>query len=130
MPGPVEYRGRRALWTSIRDVSDRIRVLDALRTSEERYRLLFDASPQAMWVFDAETLRFLAVNDAAVERYGYPRDEFLRRSILDIRPAEHIPALNDRLERLAEGNASTASIWRHRQANGEVEVVGVTANAT
>src|SRR5438105_878870 len=62
--GPVEYRGRRALWSSIRDATDRIRVVDALRTSEERYRMLFDASPQAMWVFDSETLRFLAVNDA------------------------------------------------------------------
>src|SRR6266852_4005096 len=127
--GPVEYRGRRALWTSIRDVSDRIRVLEALRTSEERYRLLFDASPQAMWVFDAETLRFLAVNDAAVKRYGYSRDEFLRMTILDIRPPEDVPALNDRLERLAEGGATSANIWRHRKANGELMDVEVTSHA-
>ncbi|HEX9574622.1 MAG TPA: PAS domain S-box protein, partial [Myxococcales bacterium] len=129
MPGPVEYRGRRALWTSIRDVSDRIRVLEALRTSEERYRLLFDASPQAMWVFDAETLRFLAVNDAAVKRYGYSRDEFLRMTILDIRPPEDVPGLNDRLQGLAEGAAVSANIWRHRRATGELMDVEVTSHA-
>jgi diguanylate cyclase (GGDEF)-like protein/PAS domain S-box-containing protein len=127
--GPIEYRGRRALWTSIRDVSDRIRVVEALRTSEERYRLLFDASPQAMWVFDAETLRFLAVNDAAVQRYGYSRDEFLRMTIAEIRPAEDVPGLHERLQGLAEGAPATANIWRHRKANGELMDVEVTSHA-
>jgi diguanylate cyclase (GGDEF)-like protein/PAS domain S-box-containing protein len=129
MAGPVEYRGCRALWTSMRDVSDRIHVVEALRTSEERYRLLFDSSPQAMWVFDAETLRFLAVNDAAVKRYGYSRDEFLRMTILDIRPPEEIPGLNERLNRLSEGAAPSANVWRHRKSNGELMDVEVTSHA-
>jgi diguanylate cyclase (GGDEF)-like protein/PAS domain S-box-containing protein len=129
VPGPVEYRGRRALWTSIRDVSDRIRVVEALRTSEERYRMLFDASPQAMWVFDSETLRFLDVNDAAVKRYGYSRGDFLRMTIADIRPPEDVPGLNERLQRLADGAPSSANIWRHRKANGELMDVEVTSHA-
>ena len=127
--GPVEYRGRRALWSSIRDATDRIRVVDALRTSEERYRMLFDASPQAMWVFDSETLRFLAVNDAAVKRYGYSRDEFLGMTIADIRPPEDVPGLQDQLQRLAEGAPSLANIWRHRKATGELLDVEVTSHA-
>src|SRR5207244_12471919 len=45
------------------------------------------------------------------------------------RPAEDIPAPNDRLERLAEGNASTANIWRHRKATGELLDVEVTSHA-
>src|SRR5438874_13051886 len=126
--GPVEYRGKRALWTSIRDVTDRNRVLEALRTSEERYRLLFDASPQAMWVFDAETLRFLTVNDAAVKRYGYSRDEFQRMTIVDIRPPEDIAGLTERLERLAEGATPSSNIWRHRKSNGELMDVEVTSH--
>jgi PAS domain S-box-containing protein len=52
---------------------------------------LFDASPQPMWIFDVETLEFLAVNDAAVRHYGYSRDEFLGMTIMDIRPAEEPP---------------------------------------
>src|SRR6266436_4471912 len=60
----------------------------ALLTSERKYRLLFDGNPLPMWVFDRETLRFLAVNDAAIEHYGFAREEFLAMGIEDIRPPE------------------------------------------
>ena len=49
----------------------------SLASSEERYRMLFEVSPLPIWVYDAETLRFLAVNEAAVRNYGYTRAEFL-----------------------------------------------------
>src|SRR5205814_7845724 len=49
---------------------------------------LFDVIPLPAWIFDTGTLRFLAINDAAVRRYGYSRDEFLRMNVVDIRPAE------------------------------------------
>ena len=63
---------------------------DQLMASEERYRSLFDTLPLPMWVVDRESLRFLAVNDAAVERYGYSRDELLSMTVLDIRrPEDH-----------------------------------------
>ena len=67
------------------------RVFHEAREAEERRRLLFDSNPQPMWIFDGETLEFLAVNDAAVRHYGYSRDEFLGMSIMDIRPAEEPP---------------------------------------
>ena len=67
----------------------------ALRVSEERYRMLFDANPQPVWVFDRETLRFLAVNDAAMRHYGYSREEFLAMSIVEIRPEEDREALRE-----------------------------------
>ena len=66
-------------------------VFHEAREAERRRRLLFDASPQPMWIFDVETLEFLAVNDAAVRHYGYSRDEFLGMTIMDIRPAEEPP---------------------------------------
>ena len=55
--------------------------------------MLFEASPTPMWVYDAETLAFLAVNDAAVRHYGYSREEFLAMTIKDIRPPEDIPRM-------------------------------------
>jgi PAS domain S-box-containing protein len=67
------------------------RVFHEAREAEERRRLLFDANPQPMWIFDVETLEFLAVNDATVRHYGYSREEFLGLSIMDIRPAEEPP---------------------------------------
>ena len=46
-----------------------------------------------MWVYDAQTLRFLAVNEAAVRHYGYTRQEFLAMTITDIRPREDVETL-------------------------------------
>ena len=64
------------------------RVADELVASEQRYRLLFERNPLPMWVYDRETLRFLAVNEAAVRHFGYSRDEFHGMTVVDIRPEE------------------------------------------
>ena len=63
------------------------RIVDKLDPHEGRYRMLFESSPLPMWVFDAETLRYLAVNDAAVRLYGYSREDFLGMTVEDLRPA-------------------------------------------
>lgn len=68
----------------IRDVSDRKQIELALQTSEARYRLLFEKNPHPMWVYDLETLKFLAVNEAAITKYGYDRATFLTLSCADI----------------------------------------------
>ena len=58
----------------------------ALRESETRYRTIFEDNPLPMYVFDLETLRFLAVNGAAVAQYGYSRTDFLSMSLPDLYP--------------------------------------------
>jgi PAS domain S-box-containing protein len=65
----------------------------SLRDSGPDFRLLFANNPSPMWVYDLATLAFLEVNEAAVAKYGYSRDEFLRMRITDIRPPERIPDL-------------------------------------
>src|ERR1044072_9607088 len=67
-------------------------VDDALRRSEAQYRALFENNPQPMWVYDERTLRFLAVNEAAIERYGYSREEFLSMTIKSIRSTADVEA--------------------------------------
>ena len=68
-------------------LSDRFAMRAAAR--EREYRELFEQNPNPMWVYDVETLGFLAVNDAAVAKYGYSRDEFLAMTIADIRAPDH-----------------------------------------
>ncbi len=99
-----------------RDMSEHHRNLDALRRSEERYKLLFEHNPQPMWVFDKESLAFLAVNNAAAQSYGYTESEFLGMTITDIRPAEDIPNLVEHL--LKPGADLRQGIWRHRKKDG------------
>ena len=121
----VRLSGGQALCI-IRDVTDLRRAEEALRCSEEHYRLLFDANPQPMWVFDRETFAFLAVNQAAVSHYGWSREEFLAMTALDIRPPEEVPALLEVMTRLADAPLRPG-VFRHRKKDGtliDVETLG------
>src|SRR5262249_53682602 len=60
---------------------------EAQRESEARYQLLFEGNSLPTWIFDLQTLEFLAVNEAAVSQYGYSRGEFLSMSIHQLRPS-------------------------------------------
>ena len=109
------------------DVTVATRIEEALRKSEAQYRLLFESNPQPMWVYDLTTLRFLAVNDAAVRHYGYSRAEFLDMTIRDIRPPEDIKRLEDYLNS-ENGDVGNAGEWRHRKKDGSVINVEITSN--
>jgi two-component system, cell cycle sensor histidine kinase and response regulator CckA len=109
------------------DIQERKDAEEALRGSEERYRLLFEKNPEPMWVFDEKTLAFLAVNEAACRHYGYSHEEFLGMTIRDIRPAEDVPAL---LKQIAgeSRNHEEAGVWRHRRKGGTVIEVEITSD--
>ena len=111
-----------------RDISDRLRAEQALRESENSYRLLFAGNPHPMMIFDLATLRFLEVNAMAVELYGYSRDEFLALTIREIRPPEDLPRFGAILEGLNVNSPGgrVPGVWRHRLKSGrtiDVEIV-------
>ncbi|HEY0763239.1 MAG TPA: ATP-binding protein [Pyrinomonadaceae bacterium] len=100
---------------------------EALLISDAQYRMLFDSNPQPMWVYDAKTLRFLAVNEAAIRHYGYSRSEFMAMTIKNIRTPETIPALPK--ETAVDTEAySNSGVWRHRKKDGSVIDVEVTSH--
>ncbi len=107
------------------------RMEDALHSRVEsqarQYLALFEANPLPMWVYDLDSLAFLAVNDAAVASYGYRRDEFLAMTIADIRPAEDVPALRRNVSAVSEG-MDHAGTWRHVRKNGETIEVEITSS--
>jgi PAS domain S-box-containing protein len=106
---------------------ERQRATEALRESEERYQLLFRENPLPMWVLDLKSLAFLAVNEAAVQGYGYTEEELLGMTVKELYCEEDLPAL---LERFSEPNArrpSNGLILRHRKKDGSIITVEVSS---
>ena len=97
-------------------------------SSEASYRLLFDNNPQPMWVYDRDTLAFLAVNDAAIHHYGYTRAEFLGMTLKDIRPPEDVAALLDNVAHTT-ADLDHADTWRHRKRDGTIIEVDITSHS-
>lgn len=103
--------------------------LEALEQSERRYRELFVANPHPMWVFDARSLAFLAVNDAALAHYGYSREEFLAMTIADIRPEEDVSRLVEWVEAVRGNHFRHSGRWRHRKKDGSLIEVEISSHA-
>jgi two-component system, cell cycle sensor histidine kinase and response regulator CckA len=99
----------------------------ALHEWEERYNAIFERHPLAMLVWDSETKRFVAVNEAAVAQYGYTRDELLELTVWDIRPAEEIAHVRRIIERLPPGRHAFPGL-RHQKKDGTVFTVDVIAH--
>ncbi len=119
---------RGLIYAVARDITGRKGTEERLRASEDRYRKLFELNPQPAWIYDRSTLCFLAVNRAAVQKYGYSQDEFLSMTIRDIRPPEEIPRMLKRVSVLRDGMIK-GGIWRHRKKDGSILYVDITSHS-
>jgi PAS domain S-box-containing protein len=96
----LDVGGRSCRITLCQDVTQRNRAMAELEAAREEldrsaqeHRLLFERNPHPMLAYDCETLRLVAVSDAAVASFGYARDEFLQMTLLDIAPPEDHPGM-------------------------------------
>lgn len=111
-----------------RDITAQKRAEKTAIESEAQYRLLFESSPMPMWVFDRNSLAFLAVNEAAVRQYGFTRHDFADMTLLDIRPDADIPRLLKHMAQTKPG-LQNVEVWRHRRKDGSIIHVEITAHS-
>jgi PAS domain S-box-containing protein len=96
-----------------------------LKQSENQYRNMYEANPVPMWIYD-EGLKIISVNDAAIKTYGYSRNEFLTKSILDIRPREDTDSVTELVKRLTD-DLNLSGTWRHIKKDGTLIYVNITS---
>jgi PAS domain S-box-containing protein len=113
------------LYKSIIYNIERNKNIAQLKESEHRYSDLFQLSPQPMFVYDKENLGILDVNKAAIDHYGYSKDEFLQLTIENITSLECINELKNKTE---DKTIENQVLCKHKKKNGEIITVDVRSN--
>jgi len=102
---------------SLRYAAERARQMQQIEDGKRRYQLLFELNPFPTWVYNAQTLRIVAVNDAMVSTYGWSREELQSMSVLDIREPNEGERLRAYLAEWGD-RSGNAGVWRHRHRDG------------
>jgi diguanylate cyclase (GGDEF)-like protein/PAS domain S-box-containing protein len=115
----LDQRGAAIRWIgTYKDVTEAVEA-------EESFRLLFEGNPVPMWLFDPETLKFLAVNDAATAHYGYDRESFSKMTLLDMVPQEDRHDVKNAIRNTPDlCGGGPGHVWQHVKADGtEIDVL-------
>lgn len=100
---------------------ERKKAEEQVLISEEKYRQIFYQNPFSMWITDRETMQILEVNEAAIKKYGYTRDEFLDLTLDDIQKFCSDFSLLDL------PSNQPRDLWSHFKKNGEEMIVEFTS---
>jgi len=116
------------LFKSISYSVERKKKTHELMESEKRFNVLFQLSPQPMWLYDPISLKFMQVNKATMELYGYSNEEFLNMSLPDIKVETDAAFLKKHFENIAQLNDVNIGMFKHIKKSGEVIDVEVYSN--
>ncbi len=123
-----DQAGKNIMTGTIVDVTERRENQTRIERAKRQFRELFDLNPLPFWVFDVQSLRFLAVNETAIRKYGYSREEFLSMTILQIRSPEDRQAVQESVSDSAEPRESER-VWIHYTRDGRPMYVRVHSSS-
>ncbi|HLI97142.1 MAG TPA: EAL domain-containing protein [Candidatus Baltobacteraceae bacterium] len=116
---PGELHGRPSIAGILVDATERI-------DAETQAHILFDRMPQGAWIHDCETLEILAVNDAAVEMYGYSREELLTMTLDQLRPDKNRDVVLELFRKNPTGELK--GVYHHLRKDGTlIDVEAISA---
>jgi PAS domain S-box-containing protein len=121
----TEFQERPAIIGTLSDITERKKTVEALRLSEQKYKLMFQASPLPMFMYTMPEYDIIDVNEAAVNHYGYSREEFLAMNVRNLRPEEDIPEFLKTAAQEARGSLGT---WRHLKKDGTIIHAAIIAH--
>lgn len=107
---------------------ERTKISSKLKESEEKYRAIFYGSPLPMWVYDIETYDFLDVNEAAIQSYGFSREQFLQMNFKDLIPENSVDSVNEILEICNNTNGFLQTVSYHVTSEKEIIKVELQSN--
>lgn len=116
-----------ALAITIRDISKYKQAQEKIRTSESKYRYLFDSNPAAILIWDIEDFGIREVNTRALSLYGYTKEEFLQKTLVDIRPPDDFEKFVSALQVLHSKDGEVNGRWRHLNKKGEIMYMDIMA---
>ncbi|MBD3750788.1 MAG: PAS domain S-box protein [Sphingobacteriales bacterium] len=117
----IDFEGKRCSLVQITDITSQLKAQEEIRNSEEKYRILYQESPVPKVIYDAKNLSILDINEYAIKLYGYSREEFLSKTIYDLRiPEDHesVPDIFKRVKNL--GGNENFGVFKHRKKDGTI----------
>jgi PAS domain S-box-containing protein len=123
------YPANNGISVFFKDISHRVEAEKQLKEAKQNYKNLFSLSPLPMCVYDVDTLRYLDVNQATIDHYGYSHEEFMSMTLKDIRPNTELEELGTMIKKeVTKGEIHTA-IMKHQKKNGELIIVETRGNS-
>lgn len=122
-----DHRPQRVIG-AIQDITARKRSEEIIRTSEEKYKKIFYKNPYPTWIYDLDTLHIMEVNDAALEKYGFDKNEFMRMTMRDLHPPGEAEEFLESMVSLANMQPVGKKLWHHSNKAREVMIVEITSH--
>ena len=113
---------------AVQDITARKRSEETILASEEKYRQIFYKNPYPTWIYDLDSLLIVEVNDAALEKYGFDKNEFQRLSMKDLHPPGEADQFLDSTDSPVSMHPAGQKLWRHSNKSGETMIVEITSH--